>query len=105
MDRDAIELGETIQELDPNVQRLLIDAAQRWVSQKEAAPPRSVAPEDGGRQGDEQYPAPVDAINLLDTTTNDTVTVYDIEVSYGGDLDPVSVTVTNDGTVSVQAAD
>lgn len=105
MEPQGIDLDWTIQNLDPNVQRLLIDAAQRWAQGKQSASPDTVAPEDGGREGDEQVPAPVDAVKLLDTTTTDTVTTYDIEVSTGGTLDPVTVTVTNDGSVSVQAAD
>jgi len=104
MERAAIDLDWTIRSLDPNVQRLLIDAAQRWARQKQAAPPETVAPEDGGRESDEQVPAPVDAIKLLDTRTDEATTRYDIEVSTGGTLDPVTVVVSNDGSVTVQSA-
>lgn len=104
MESAAIDLDWAIRELDPNVQRLLIDAARSWARQKQSAPPESVAADDGGRESDEQVPAPVDAIKLLGTATDEAITAYDIEVSTGGTLDSISVTVTNDGSVNVRPA-
>jgi hypothetical protein len=100
-----IDLDWSVQSLDPNVQRLIIDAAQTWAHDKQRAAPQEVAPADGGRPGDEQVGAPVDTIRLLDTTTTEAVTIYDIEVSTGGTVDPVSVIVGNDGSVRVQRAE
>jgi len=100
-----IQLDWKFQALDPNAQQVLINAANAWISDKQTADPDAIAPADGGRVGDEQHPAPVDAIKLIDTQTTDTETVYDIEVSYGGSLDPVSVIIGNDGAMRVQSAE
>lgn len=101
----GIDLDWAIQNLDPNVQQVLINAAQSWARGKQNATPDEVAPMDAGRRGDEQFPAPVDTIKLINTTTDETATVYDIEVSIAGTLDPLSVIVANDGAVRVQRAE
>lgn len=101
----SIDLDWAIQQLDPNAQQVIIRAAQTWARDKQNASPGAVAPMDAGREGDEQYPAPVDTIKLIDTTTTETETVYDIEVSIAGTLDPISVRIANDGSVGVQRAE
>lgn len=98
----AIDLDWAIRNLDPNAQQVLINAAQAWARDKQNAGSGEVAPADAGRRGDEQYPAPVDAIKLINTTTDEHATVYDIEVSIAGTLDPLSVIVADDGSVRVQ---
>lgn len=102
MERANIDLDWAIRQLDPNVQQVIITGARTWARDKQRAAPQAVAPADAGRPGDDQVAAPVDAIKLIDTTTDETATVYEIEVSTGGTLDHVSVIVTNDGTVRVQ---
>lgn len=100
-----IDLDWSLQQLDPNAQRLIVDAALTWARDKQRAAPEAVAPANAGRASDEQVAAPVDAIKLLDTTTTEEATVYDIEVSVAGTLDPVSVIVSDDGSVRVQRAE
>lgn len=100
-----IDLDWSVQSLDPNVQRLIVDAAQTWARDKQSAAPEEVAPANAGRPSDEQVAAPVDTIRLLNTTTSETSTIYDIEVSVGGTVDPVSVIVADDGSVQVQRAE
>jgi hypothetical protein len=91
-----------MQTLDPNAQNVIVDAAMQYVRDKQAAEPRVIAPADAGRVSDEQVPAPIDAIKLLDTTTTEATTVYEIEISVGGNLDHVGVVISNDGTVQVR---
>lgn len=100
-----IDLDWSLRAIDPNAQQVIVNAALSWARQKQGAAPQEVAPADGGREGDEQVDAPVDTIKLIDTTTTDQATIYDIEVSTGGTLDPVSVIIANDGSVRVQRAE
>lgn len=97
-----IQLGPDMQTLDPNAQQVIIDAAIRYERAKQSAPPRAVAPADAGRRGDEQFPAPVDAIKLIDTTVGQRATIYQIEVSVAGTLDHINVIVADDGSVEIQ---
>lgn len=105
MERNNIDLDWALQALDPNAQQLIINAALAWAREKQNADPARVAPADGGRAGDEQYPAPVDTIKLLDTSTDENSTIYDIEVSVAGTLDHIGVIVANDGSVQVRSAE
>lgn len=105
MERESIQLDAALEALDPNAQQLIVDAARTWIHDKQTARPAEVAPMDGGREGDEQVPAPIDSITLLDTSTDNRATVYDVEVSYGGNLDHIGVTVTDDGSVTVRSAE
>ncbi len=105
MERTNITLDWALQALDPNAQQVIIDAAQAWAREKQSAEPTQVAPADAGRAGDEQYPAPVDAIKLLDTTTNETATIYDVEVSIAGTLDHIGVIISDNGSVEVRPAE
>ena len=98
----AIDLDWAIRNLDPNAQQVIISAAQTWARDKQDGAATDVAPADAGRVGDEQVPAPVDAIKLINTTTDENATIYDVEVSIAGTLDPVSVILANDGSVRVQ---
>lgn len=100
-----IQLDWAFQALDANAQQVLINAAQQYVRSKQSAAPDAVAPMDGGRPGDEQYPAAVDAITLVDSRTDEQSTTYDIEVSYGGNLDHLAVLLDNAGNVQVQTTD
>ncbi len=104
MERNTpIDLDWSIKNLDPNAQQVIINAAQSWVRNKQNAVPTDVAPADAGRVSDEQVPAPVDAIKLINTTTDERATIYDIEVSVAGTLDVLSVLLDNDGNVQVRA--
>lgn len=105
MERSNITLDWALQAVDPNAQQVIIDAALAWAREKQSADPMQVAPADAGRTGDEQHPAPVDAIKLLDTTTTEAATIYDIEVSVAGTLDHIGVIISNDGTVEVRPAE
>lgn len=98
----SIDLDWAIRNLDPNAQQVIINAAQTWARDKQDAAAPAVAPADAGREGDEQVAAPVDAIKLINTVTDENATIYDIEVSIAGTLDPVSVILANDGAVRVQ---
>jgi hypothetical protein len=60
---------------------------------------------DAGRTGDEQHPAPIDAIRLLDTTTSEADTVYDIEISVAGTLEHLNVIIADDGSTQVRPAE
>lgn len=100
-----IDLDPRLQGLDSNAQRVIIDAARAFIREKQSAAPEAIAPMDAGREGDEQVDAPIDTLKLINTTTNETATIYDIEVSSGGTLDPVSVIITNDGSVQVRPAE
>ncbi|HEX6292722.1 MAG TPA: hypothetical protein VFZ66_26295 [Herpetosiphonaceae bacterium] len=100
-----IQFDTAMQTLDPNAQSVIVDAAQQYIREKQAAPPTTIAPADAGRASDEQYPAPIDAIRLLDTTTTQAATIYEIEISAGGNVDHVGVTITNDGTVQVRGVE
>lgn len=100
-----IDVDAAFEALDPNAQRVIMDAAQRWAREKQSARPETIAPADGGRAGDEQYPAPVDAIKLLDTTTTSAATIYDVEVSIAGTLDHIGVIIGDDGSVEVRSAE
>lgn len=105
MERTNIDLDWALKALDPNAQQVIINAALAWAKQKQSADPRNVAPADAGRAGDEQFPAPVDTIKLVNTTNSDAATIYDIEVSVAGTLDHVGVIVSNDGSVEVRPAE
>jgi hypothetical protein len=105
MERENIQLDAALEALDPNVQQVVVSAAQQWVRGKQRAQPATVAPMDGGRPGDEQVPAPIDSITLINTATDNRATVYDVEVSYGGNLDHISVELTDDGSVEVRSAE
>lgn len=94
-----------MQTLDPNARNVIVDAAQQYIRDKQAADPTAIAPADGGRAGDEQVAAPIDAIKLLDTTTTEAVTIYEIEISVAGNIDHVGVTITDDGTVQVRGVE
>jgi hypothetical protein len=100
-----IQLDSAMQALDPNARNVIVDAAQHYVRDKQAATPTSIAPADGGRASDEQFPAPIDAIKLLDTTTTNAVTIYEIEISVGGNVDHVGVEIDNNGTVRVRGVE
>ena len=100
-----IQLDTAMQTLDANARQVIVDAAQAWAREKQNAAPTAVAPADAGRVGDEQHPAPVDVIRLLDTTTNEAYTVYEVEVSIAGTLDHLSVSIADDGSVQVQPAE
>ncbi len=105
MERTNIDLDWALQALDPNAQQVIVNAAQAWAREKQSADPARIAPADGGRTGDEQHPAPVDTIKLLDTSTDENATIYDIEVSVAGTLDHIGVIVANDGSVEVRPAE
>lgn len=96
-----MQFDSTFQALDPNAQQVLINTAQNYLRSKQQANPTDVAPADGGRQGDEQYPAPIDKISLVNNSTDEQDTTYDIEISYGGNLDHLSVVLDNAGNVQV----
>jgi len=100
-----IRLDSAMQALDPNAQNVIVDAAMQYIRDKQQAAPEAVAPANAGRASDEQVPAPIDAITLLDTTTNNAVTIYEIELSAGGNLDHVGVEIANDGTVRVRGVE
>lgn len=105
MERTNIDLDWSLRALDPNAQQVIINAAQQWARTKQNAAPDAIAPADGGRAGDEQHPAPVDAIKLINTATNTAATIYDIEVSIAGTLDHIMVSITDDGSVDVRPAE
>jgi hypothetical protein len=105
MERTNIDLDWALKAIDPNAQQVIINSALAWAKQKQSADPLNVAPADAGRVGDEQFPAPVDAIKLINTTNTDAATIYDIEVSVAGTLDHIGVIVSNDGSVEVQPAE
>ena len=105
MERTNIDLDWALQAIDPNAQQVIINAALAWAQQKQSADPLDVAPADAGRVGDEQVPAPVDTIKLINTTNTDAATIYDIEVSVAGTLDHVGVIISNDGSVEVRPAE
>ncbi len=105
MERTNITLDWALQAVDPNAQQVIIDSALAWAGEKQSADPAQVAPADAGRAGDEQHPAPVDAIKLLDTTTTDAATIYDIEVSIAGTLDHIAVIISDNGSVAVRPAE
>ena len=97
-----IQLDAAMQSLDPNAQQVIVNAALAYARNKQTAAPTEVAPADGGRAGDEQYPAPVDTIKLLDTTTTAATTMYEIEISVAGTLDHVGVEIVDDGSTHVR---
>lgn len=100
-----IRLDAAMQSLDPNAQNVIVDAAQQYFRDKQSADPIDIAPTNSGRASDEQVPAPIDAITLLDTTTTEAVTIYEVEVSAGGNLDHIGVEINNDGTVRVRGVE
>jgi hypothetical protein len=100
-----VQLDSAMQALDPNAQRVIVDAAMAWARTKETADPVDVAPANAGRAGDEQVPAPVDKITLIDTITTNATTTYEVEVSIGGNLDHINVVIADDGTTEVRAAE
>ncbi len=100
-----MQFDSTFEALDPNAQQVLINAAQQHIRSKQTANPTDVAPMDGGRAGDEQYPAPIDKISLLNTSTDEQATTYDIEISYGGNFDHLAVVLDNAGNVQAQPTD
>ena len=105
MERQNIQLDAALEALDPNAQQVVVSAAQQWVRGKQSAQPEAVAPMDAGRPGDEQVPAPIDSLTLINTTTDNRATIYDVEVSYGGNLDHIGVVLTDDGSVEVRSAE
>ena len=100
-----MQFDTAFEALDPNAQQVLINTAQNYLRSKQTAHPTDIAPMDGGRQGDEQYPAPIDKITLVNTSTNEQATTYDIEISYGGNFDHLSVLLDNAGNVQAQPTD
>jgi hypothetical protein len=100
-----ILFDSAMQTLDPNARNVIVNAAQQYIRDKQAADPMVVAPADAGRASDEQVAAPIDAIKLLDTTTTEAVTIYEIEISVAGNIDHVGVTISDDGTVQVRGAE
>jgi hypothetical protein len=104
MERRNIDLDPRIQALDGNAQQVIVSAAEAYLRDKQRAAPTAVAPMDAGRPGDEQFPAPIDAVKLVDTSTDATRTVYDVEISYGGNLDLISINIADDGSVEVRGA-
>ncbi len=105
MERSNITLDWALQAVDPNAQQVIIDAALAWAREKQTADPMQIAPADGGRAGDEQHRAPVDAIKLLDTRTTGVATTYEIEVSIAGTLDHIGVSISDNGAVEVRPAE
>ena len=100
-----IQLDAALQALDPNAQQVIVNTAQQYERDKQTAAPQQVAPMDAGRPGDEQYPAQVDKISLLNSTIADTASVYDIEITVAGSVDTISVVIDNDGSVAVRPTD
>ncbi len=82
---EEIRRDAATQALDPNAQQLLVNAARTWVQRNTTAPP--------------------DSIRLLNTTTDASVTLYEIEVDAGGTTDHLNVSVADDGMVEVQPAE
>jgi hypothetical protein len=100
-----ILFDSAMQALDPNARNVIVDAAMQYMRDKQSADPATIAPANVGRASDEQFAAPIDAIKLLDTTTTDAVTIYEIEISVAGTVDHVGVTLSNDGTVQVRGVE
>jgi hypothetical protein len=100
-----ILFDSAMQTLDPNARNVIVDAAQHYIRDKQTADPMAIAPADAGRASDEQFAAPIDAIKLLDTTTTEAVTIYEIEISVAGNIDHVGVTISDDGTVQVRGVE
>lgn len=98
-----IQLDPSFDALDANERQVIVNAAMEYVRSKQQAAPEAVAPMNGGRRGDEQVAAPIDAIKLIDTQTDQRTTTYSVEVSYGGTLDPISVVIDDAGNVAVQS--
>lgn len=100
-----IQRDPAFEALDANAQQVILHAAQAYKQRKHAAPPQEIAPASGGRPGDEQMPAPIDQIALLNTTVDATATIYDVVISAAGTRDHISVIVGNDGSTEVRPAE
>lgn len=80
-----IDLDTAMQTLDPNAQEVIINAAREWIAQRTIAP--------------------ADTIRLLNTTTDETATVYEIEVDAAGTIGHINVFIRDDGSVIAQPAE
>ncbi len=100
-----IQRDAAFEALDANAQQVILNAAQAYKQRKHTAPPQQVAPAGGGRPGDEQMPAPIDQIALLNTTVGETATIYDVVISAAGTRDHISVIIGDDGTTEVRPAE
>jgi hypothetical protein len=100
-----IQRDAAFEALDANAQQVILNAAMAYKQRKHSAPPEQIAPASGGRPGDEQMPAPIDQIALLNTTVNQTATIYNVVISAAGTRDHVSVIIGNDGSTEVRPAE
>ncbi len=100
-----INLDPAMQSLDPTVQYLIINAARTWERDKQNTPPNVVAPTNAGRPGDEQYPAPIDTIRLLNAETRTDVSIYEVEFDVAGTTEHINIFVADDGSMEVRPAE